>query len=488
LVRRFFIPCAAPGTFFVKRAETTHRIRNRLWLASIALGLAVAVTATGAVAWWTTEFAEDHLDAELHAEVTELIQGPLEEGPEALAMEIRRRILATDSLGHVYLYAESHQAVIEGSWSQWPADLERRPAIQTLGMEDIESPRSELIRQVRVMVRTLPSGRHLAVGQDVTEHLRFLRGLRLAALVALVLSLLVAIAGGIVVSRGLLSRVVEMRAVVSGILLGRREARVPLKTPSDEFDQLAEHFNHLLDENQALLRRMREVTDEVAHDLRTPLARMRARIETYQGFGGGEGEHADFLHDLHEELDKVLETFNALLHIAKIETGRVQEEMVSVDLSSLVEDVCELYEPAAEEAGLELRSRVEPMLRVQGNRHLLAQALTNLIENALKYAGRGIVSVGLRQQGEGEESRLRLSVSDQGPGIPEADHERVLQRFARLESARSRPGAGLGLAFVAAVAELHGAFLRLEEMSPGLRISLEFSSESGAGGWGGDGA
>ena len=199
---------------------------------------------------------------------------------------------------------------------------------------------------------------------------------------------------------------------------------------------------------------------------------MRARIEAQQAFRGEPEDYNEFLHELRDELDRVLETFNALLNISKIETGRVQEEMVSVDMSALAEDACELYEPAAEEAGLSLRSKIEPSIQIKGNRHLLAQALTNLIENALKYAGRGVVGVLLCEE-EGERL-VRLSVSDQGPGIPEADHERVIQRFTRLESARSRPGAGLGLAFVAAVAEMHGASLRFEELSPGLRVSLEF--------------
>ena len=466
----------------MKKTESTHRIRNRLWLASVALALTVTGVALVIIAWWSAEFVRDDLDEELDAEALELIEGPLREGPEALAIELRRRIFEADSLGHVYLYAESRKTIIEGSWSTWPEDLEQVQAFQTLGLEGMLSPRSGLARQVRIVVRTLPSGRHLAVGQDMTEHLRLGEGLRGAALLALGLSFALAMAGGLLVSRGLLARVEGMRSVVAGILGGRRDSRVPLTIPPDEFDLLATHFNHQLDENQSLLQRMRDVTDEVAHDLRTPLARMRARIEAQQTFAGQPGQYDELLHELRSELDRVLETFNALLHIAKIETGRVQEEMVSVDMSALVEDACELYEPAAEEAGLDLRSRVDPGIRLNGNRHLLAQALTNLIENALKYAGRGVVSILLCE--DQEEDRVRLSVSDQGPGIPEAEHERVIQRFARLESARSRPGAGLGLAFVSAVADLHGANLRLEEMSPGLRISLEFPL--GAGDIGGE--
>ena len=460
--------------------EGAHRIRNRLWLASAALGVAAALAVVGGfVGWTSSRFAEDRHDEALSAELVELVEGHLEAGPDALALEVRRRMVARQAGRSLYLLAESHRTIVEGSFSEWPADLEHGEPFQTLGMEDSPLAGSGLSRHVRVAIRTLPGGRHLAVGRDVSESVRLKEGLQEAGVVAIMLALALAVAGGLVVSRGLLSRVSEMRGVVARISRGRRDDRVPVKTPPDEFDQLAEYFNHLLDENQALLQRMREVTNEVAHDLRTPLARMRARIEAQQALGKGEDAPGDFLQDLREDLDAVLDTFNALLHIAQIETGRARDEMVVVDLSNLVSDACELYEPVAEESSLELRSSVEPGIFVVGQRHLLAQALTNLIENALKYAGRGVVGVALRRNaGTG---RARLTVSDQGPGIPEADRERVLQRFVRLEGARNRPGSGLGLSFVAAVAGLHEASLELEDTNPGLRVSLEMASRAGGG-------
>lgn len=457
----------------MKTTENSHRIRNRLWLASLALGLAVAATVLGGVVYWTTDRAEDQLDEELQAEIVELVRGPLRESPEALAMEVRRRILATDSLGRVYLLSESQQTIVEGTWNDWPEEILEGSEFQTFQVDDAPPLGVGISRHVRIAIRSLPGGGQLAVGHDVTEHERLKGGIQIGAAGGAVLALVLAMMGGILASRKLVDRITEMRTVVVDIIGGQRDFRVPLSHPPDEFDQLAEQFNRLLDENQSLIQRMRDVTDEVAHDLRTPLARMRAKIETGMNAGGSPEEQVELLHGLREELDDILDTFNALLHIAQIETGRAHDEMVEVELTSLVEDACELYEPVAEEAGLTLRIRAEDGIRVKGNRHLLAQALTNLLENALKYAGRGTVSVALSQ--ESETGEVTLTVADQGPGIPAEDRSLVLQRFARLESARNRPGAGLGLSFVAAVAKLHEAELELEDANPGLRVRFRMN-------------
>ena len=295
----------------MKVIEGAHRIRNRLWLASAALGVAAALAVVGGfVGWTSSRFAEDRHDEALSAELIELVEGHLEAGPDALALEVRRRMVARQAGTSVYLLAESHRTIVEGSFSEWPVDLEHGQPFQTLGMEGLAPAGSGLSRHVRVAMRTLPSGRHLAVGRDVRQSVRLKAGLQEAGVVAIMLALVLAVAGGLVVSRGLLSRVAEMRGVVARISRGGRDDRVPVKTPPDEFDQLAEHFNRLLDENQALLQRMREVTNEVAHDLRTPLARMRARIEAQQARGRGDPPPADFLEDLREDLEDVLDTFN----------------------------------------------------------------------------------------------------------------------------------------------------------------------------------
>lgn len=435
-----------------------------------SLFLAVAALAIFGVMVWTTESTENELDEELNREIFELIENRQGIGEDALSSEIIRRTVATDRTGRVYLYAESSERVIAGSWTRWPEQLDDGEGPQTLAIPD--TPAFAVQQYVRILTHDLPDGRRLAVGRDVTERERLRRGLLWASSASLGVALLLGIGGGLVVSRGLLGRVEAMNEAVLRILRSGRSERVPTAVPRDEFDTLADHFNQLLDENEALVERMREVTNEVAHDLRTPLSHMRTRIDAalagHREPGAGPSDpHTELLLALRDDVDRILDTFEALLHIAQIETGRAREEMQPVDLTRIARDVCELYEPAAEDAGLRIVQDVDPDVRVVGHAHMLAHALTNLIENALKYAGRGDVTVSLH---EADDGAVRLSVRDQGPGIPAADRSRVLQRFARLEASRSLPGAGLGLSLVAAVAKLHDAELRLEDAEPGLRV------------------
>jgi signal transduction histidine kinase len=447
-------------------AEPRRRIHIRLTLAIGLLAGLVGVGALWGVVWWSTEFAEYELDQELSAEVFELLNGPMRESPSRLAGEIRRRAQATDALGHVYLYAESHETVIEGTWARWPRGMQATDEPQTLTLQKTDQWRVE--RHVRLVSQTLSDGRRIAVGHDVTELERLQSMLWWAGGVALAVTLVLGVGGGLVVSRGLLGRVEAMNQTVVGILRGRRGERVPRTDVLDEFDVLAGHFNRLLDENEMLIDRMREVTNEVAHDLRTPLTRMRGRIESALASSSNEETGDETLQALREELDQALETFNALLRIAQVETGRARSEMQRIDVERIARDAFELYEPAAEAVGLQLCLRLPGDLQVVGDRHLLAQAVTNLLENAIKYAGRGVITLAVDREGD----RVALSVEDGGPGIPARDRERVLQRFTRLEAARNRPGAGLGLAFVLAVATLHEAELRLEDAEPGLRVVL----------------
>ena len=377
------------------------------------------------------------------------------------------------------MFAESRTQIIEGDLPRWPEDLGTDSTAEALEGQSLELPSRGSYRaeaRFRLVALELHDGRRLAVGRDISEHARFDRLLAYAAAGGLAGVVLAALATGLGVGGRLLTRVDAMRATMAGIVAGHRGDRVQLRSPRDEFDALAEQFNHLLDENDRLLARVREVTDDVAHDLRTPLARMRGHVESALVGGAlNEAGARDLLHELLEEIDRLLEVFNALLRIAQIENRAGRDSLEVVDLEVQLRDAVDLYLPLAEEAGFELSiDFAGGACRILGDRHLLAQALGNLIDNALKYATTpGRICVGARDTAAGVE----LWVADEGPGIPTAERERALQRFVRLDASRAKPGTGLGLSFVAAVADFHGARLRLEDAAPGLRVVLAFPQD-----------
>jgi len=252
---------------------------------------------------------------------------------------------------------------------------------------------------------------------------------------------------------------------------------VPVTKRNDEFDGLAESLNAMLDRIEALLQGLKEVTDNVAHDLKTPLTRLRSKAEAALRADTSPDTQRAALEVTLTESDKLIRTFNALLMIARAEAGAPSGAFADVDVSEVARDVAELYEPAAEEAGMTLETQIAPSVHLRANRELIGQALVNLVENALKYyepaEGKpGRISIAV----SGDRSRVLIAVADNGPGIAAEDRPRVTERFVRLEKSRTEEGSGLGLSLVAAVAKLHRGELRLEDNSPGLRAVLDLPS------------
>jgi len=439
-------------------------IRRRLTLGTAGLAVALSGLALAAVAWTTDTMLRQRVDDQLEQELTRLESRHAERGWQELATELGRRDEAMAPFSYVFTESRYEQR-IAGDLPRWPEGVGAEETGRTIDWQ-----LSTVRREIRVASSTLQDGRHLLVGQDVTAQGDMKEILGAAGLVAFAGVVLLAIAGGLAIGRYLLGRVEGMNSTILRILAGARQERVPLGPRQDEFDALAGHFNRLLDENEQLVQRVRDVSDDIAHDLRTPLTRIRGHIESALAAPRDEEYVADALHRLLADTDAVLDTFNALLQIAQIESGTIREEMGPVALGPLVRDAVELYQPVAEEAGLRLDLDLGDGVEVLGNRHLLAQAITNLIDNAVKYgAGGDTVTVAARSG-----PPVELVVSDTGSGIPAEERERVVQRFVRLDASRAAPGTGLGLSFVAAVAELHGASLRLEDAGPGLRARLAF--------------
>jgi signal transduction histidine kinase len=316
----------------------------------------------------------------------------------------------------------------------------------------------------------LPGGFRLLVGRDLDERERLYHIILDAGRYSIAIVLVLGLAGGLFVTRRVLRRVDAMTETTRTIMAGDLGERLPVAGTGDELDRLAENLNVMLERIEALMRGLKEVSDNIAHDLKTPLTRLRNRTEQALRSAKNEPEYRAALESTIEESDSLIATFNALLMIASAESGQARDNMKEFDAAEIANDIGELYEPLAEEKGITLKVEADSVAPVNGNRELISQALANLVDNAIKYAepvNGASAEIVVRALSQGD--RILLTVSDSGPGIPEADRSHVVERFVRLEQSRSKPGSGLGLSLASAVARLHGGELTLEDNHPGLK-------------------
>jgi signal transduction histidine kinase len=342
---------------------------------------------------------------------------------------------------------------------------------------------SEHLALVRVV--QLPGGFRLLVGRDLEERERLFDIIANAGQWSLALVIVLGLIGGFFVSRRVLKRVDAMTETAQTIMAGDLAGRLPVAGTGDELDRLADHLNAMLERIEALMRGLKEVSDNIAHDLKTPLTRLRNRCEEVLRGHARDSDYRAALESTIAESDDLIRTFDALLMIARAESGQARDNMSEFDAAEIARDVGELYEPLADEKGLALKVEAQAAAPVRGNRELVSQALANLVDNAIKYARpdgkmNGAPTEILVKAGN-DGDHIMLSVADRGPGIPEADRGRVVERFVRLEQSRSEPGSGLGLSLAAAVARLHGGELRLEDNAPGLKSIIELPRAGPAG-------
>jgi signal transduction histidine kinase len=318
----------------------------------------------------------------------------------------------------------------------------------------------------------IPGGYRLLVGRDINDAAAFRSQIRSTLLWAGLVALGIGVVGGTVMGRNLLRRVEQVNRTSERVMAGNLSDRVPLDGTSDEFDQLAANLNRMLDQIERLMTAMREVTDDVAHDLKTPLSRLRTRLERALAEPVAGSSQNEAIRAAIDEADRLLATFNALLSIAELESGTSSDRTECVDLSEIARSAAELYDPVAEETGFTLSAKLEPGVTIRGDRHLLSQAVTNLLDNALKYAGGGEIEIRVFSS----DGHALLEVADHGPGVPEKDRASVFDRFVRLEPSRTTPGNGLGLSLVRAIVRRHDGAVALVDNRPGLRARLEFTT------------
>jgi len=439
----------------------------RLSLTYLALFSAAAIIAIAYIYWNTTVLLSRQLNQTIDAELTGLAEQYRAGGLQQLVRIVAERsetpgnslYLVADSKGHQL--AGNVSAVSPELWnSLGPVEFYyRRPAAGHIER-----------RLAFAHVFRLPNDYRLIVGRDIEDRRELAHLVRSALLWGLGVMALFGIGGGYWVSRRLLARIDTLAATTRTIMTGELGGRLPVTGSGDELDRLSESLNLMLARIEQLMAGLREVSDNIAHDLKTPLSRLRNRVEAALHEPYGEPVYREALERTIEEADGLIKTFNALLSIARIEAGASSENRERLDVSALLCDVAELYEPVAEERGLVLKAEAERPVFVRADRQLLGQAIANLIDNAIKYGTKEEPEVEATATEKGK--TVEIVVSDHGPGVPVSERERVLDRFVRLEASRSEPGSGLGLSLVAAVARLHGGSLRLEDNSPGLRVVL----------------
>ncbi|MGV3650798.1 MAG: sensor histidine kinase, partial [Devosia sp.] len=391
---------------------------------------------------------------DLDREIAALQRVERDQGFRGLLFAIQR--MASQPGPGIYYVGDDAGRLLIGNVTDLPIDILQTPGTYTFDYdrpavgtdeqgEPVDVAGTAVVRSVR-----LGSGLVLVVGRDVVERRGFTAIIFQSFLFGVLGILVFSIIAGVVTALRVLKRIDAINSTSTKIMSGNLSERVPITRRNDEFDGLATSLNAMLDRIEQLMQGLKEVTDNVAHDLKTPLNRLRNQAEAALREGSGPEIQRQALEAIITESDRLIRTFNALLMIARAEAGTPSGAFGDVDLSAVVSDVAELYGPVAEEQGAELILESSDAIRLRGNRELLGQALANLIENALKY-GRpaddiaGRIVLRLRRDG----GSAFIEVADNGPGIPEGDRERVLERFVRLEKARPEPGSGLGLSLVA---------------------------------------
>ncbi len=440
----------------------------RLTLAIFGFGAIGAGLVLGLVAAQVIKIADDETKQSISADAEALIEQYGAGGVRQLGIAIGDRTRTPS--GALYLLTDALGEPLVGNVAELPPALNNQ---EGFGETRYQGPDGGERRRALARVYALPNGFRLLVGHDLGDRARIGAVMVRTLALSLVLFAGLAALGALFVARRVLRRIDAMNVAARALMAGDLAERLPVNGSGDELDRLAIGLNQMLARIADLMTGLREVSDNIAHDLRTPLTRLRNHAEEALRFGDEKADYRAALTRTIEESDGLIRVFDALLMIARAEAGADRAGVARVDVGEVVADVAELYEPLAEEKGFDLRVDSEPGLAIEGRRELIGQALANLIDNALKYGASapacgGEIRVGARREG----GEIVVEVADRGPGVAAQDRERVFDRFVRLESARSRPGSGLGLSLVAAVARLHGGAVRLDDNAPGLKVRL----------------
>ena len=473
-------------TAFGKLVRTTA---FRLTLVYLFLFALFAASLLGYFAWNTRRLITEQITTTVNAETGEISDIFGRRGLRGLVLTIENRALRPGA--NLYLVTTpAGQAIAGNVGSLAPGVMATTGWSETAYRRLDEQDTAD--HHALVRVTELSSGFRLLIGRDLEERRRLFGIVAKAAQWSVLIVVVLGLGGGVFVARRVLRRIDAMTGTTRRIMAGDLSGRLPVGRSGDELDRLAQNLNAMLERIEALMMGLKEVSDNIAHDLKTPLTRLRNRAEEALARSGTEAEYRSALERTIEESDGLIRTFNALLMIARAESGQARGNMDDFDAADVAQGIHELYEPLAEDSGMTLhvKARSAPL---HGNRELISQALANLVENAIKYgkpvsaaqplsagatadANQREILIEARRDGD----QVLLSVTDHGPGIPVAYRKHAVERFVRLEASRTQAGSGLGLSLASAVATLHGGDLRLDDARPGLIATLAIPTPSGA--------
>lgn len=448
----------------IRKLFRTYSFRTTLLYVAI-LGVAVGILFV--VIYWVTGSS---MRAELRDEVTEemspLVERYRADGGPAIAAVIRERADSPDYRTSFYLLQDPAGKRIAGNLHPMAATdgwYELRIPVEEGGEDDSD--------MLLAYGQVLPDGWFLVVGQDMDQFIDIEEWIVEVAGWGLAAAFVMALFGGLATGARILRRIEAITAASGEIVQGNLSHRIALRGTGDEFDQLSGNLNEMLDRIQMLMEGLRQMSNDIAHDLRTPLTRLRQHLEGARSRAVTADEYGEIVGRAIKETDDILHTFGALMRIAQIEAGTRRSAFTEVDLSDVLCTIVEAYAAVAEDEGHAMTNRICRGMLVRGDRQLLTQMMANLVENALRHTPAGTrVEITL----DGDPSAPVCTVADNGPGIPENEREKVFRRFYRMDRSRSTPGSGLGLSLVAAVADLHRIVLEVGDQRPGLKIALRF--------------
>lgn len=430
-------------------------------------------TTLGALYWSMSQYIDIHIAASLKQEINDLQTLERNEGLAELQRTIQAWSNQSLNQHRYFLLVSAEEVPVAGHLLQWPPGLVANSKVQNILIEDSLIPgRAEDNDGYWPMIGLqLPGGQKLLVAENIeqAESLRFFSlGIILAVFF---LTLLMALSMGLLIATSIVRRIDRINTTANEIMSGNLGQRIPSGPRNDEFDDLANHLNTMLERIQELMLGMRQVSDNIAHDLRTPLSRIKNRLEVSLLEIRSSTEYQDVISQTIVDTDNLLHIFSALLKISQAEARMQRGSRGTFDLSGLCEKIGRLYQDQAETRGLEMKLSIGKEIIIKGEKELIGQSISNLLENAIKYTPHG---GHILFKLEADQHHIQFEISDDGPGIPNESKDHVLERFVRLDQTRSTPGNGLGLSLVKAVTTLHSATLELLDNHPGLRVVCQF--------------